>query len=66
MFVTLLFVLLLLDFWPLKSFQFKNDLQSDRVTFFGFQGFLRLFLEKIPLAIPVVVSSGAIQKSDIF
>jgi len=56
MLVTLPFVLLLLDFWPLKRFQFKNDLQSGRVTFFGFQGFLRLFLEKIPLAIPVVVS----------
>jgi hypothetical protein len=54
MLVTLPFVLLLLDFWPLKRFQFKNDrmLQSDRVTFFGFQGFLRLFLEKILLVIP--------------
>ena len=62
MLVTLPFVLLLLDFWPLKRFQFKNDLQSDRITFFGFQGFLRLFLEKILLVIPVVVSSGAIQK----
>ena len=56
MLVTLPFVLLLLDFWPLKRFQFKNDLQSDRVTFFGFQGFLRLFLEKILLVIPVVIS----------
>ena len=56
MLVTLPFVLLLFDFWPLKRFQFKNDLQSDRVTFFGFQGFLRLFLEKIPLFILVVIS----------
>ncbi len=56
MLVTLPFVLLLLDFWPLKRFQFKNDLQSDSVTFFGFQGFLRLFLEKILLVIPVVIS----------
>ena len=58
MLVTFPFVLLLLDFWPLKRFQFKNDrmLQSDRVTFFGFQGFLRLFLEKIPLFIPVIIS----------
>ena len=58
MLVTLPFVLLLLDLWPLKRFQFKNDrmLQSDRVTFFGFQGFLRLFLEKIPFFILVVIS----------
>ena len=58
MLVTFPFVLLLLDFWPLKRFQFKNDrmLQADRVTFFGFQGFLRLFLEKIPLFILVVIS----------
>jgi len=56
MLVTLPFVLLLLDLWPLKRFQFKNDLQSDRVAFFGFQGFLRLFLEKIPLFIPVIIS----------
>ena len=56
MLVTLPFVLLLLDFWPLKRFQIKKGLQSDRVTFFGFQGFLRLFLEKIPLFILVVIS----------
>ena len=58
MLVTLPFVLLLLDFWPLKRFQLNNDrmLQADRVTFFGFQGFLRLFLEKIPLFILVVIS----------
>ena len=50
MLVTFPFVLLLLDFWPLKRFQLNNDrmLQSDRVTFLGFQGFLRLFLEKFP------------------
>jgi len=58
MLVTLPFVLLLLDFWPLKRFQLNNDrmLQADTVTFFGFQGFLRLFLEKIPLFILVVFS----------
>ena len=58
MLVTFPFVLLLLDFWPLKRFQFKNDrmLQSDRVTFFGFQGFFRLFLEKVPFFIPVIFS----------
>jgi tetratricopeptide (TPR) repeat protein len=58
MLVTFPFVLLLLDFWPLKRFQLNNDrmLQADRVTFFGFQGFLRLFLEKIPLFILVVIS----------
>ncbi|MCK4619391.1 MAG: tetratricopeptide repeat protein, partial [Desulfobacterales bacterium] len=58
MLVTFPFVLLLLDFWPLKRFQLNNDrmLQTDRVTFFGFQGFFRLLLEKIPLVIPVVIS----------
>jgi tetratricopeptide (TPR) repeat protein len=58
MLVTFPFVLLLLDFWPLKRFKLNNDrmLQTDRVTFFGFQGFFRLLLEKIPLVIPVVIS----------
>jgi tetratricopeptide (TPR) repeat protein len=59
MLVTFPFVLLLLDFWPLKRFQFKNDreIQPDEVKYFGFHGFLRLILEKIPLFIPVVISS---------
>ena len=73
MLVTFPFVLLLLDFWPLKRFQFKNDLmlKFDGFLFLGFQGFLRLFLEKIPLVILLVISciltfwaqksSGAVQ-----
>jgi len=58
MLVTVPFVLILLDYWPLKRFQFHNDrmLQPEGVTFFGFHGFVRLILEKIPLFIPVVIS----------
>ena len=58
MLVTFPFVLLLLDFWPLKRFQFKDDriIQSDGVTCFGFKEFFQLILEKIPLLIPVVIS----------
>jgi len=58
MLVTFPFVLLLLDFWPFKRFQFKDDhiLQSNGVTCFGFQKFYWLILEKIPLVIPVVIS----------
>jgi len=59
MLVTFPFVLFLLDYWPLKRFQFKKDriLQSDRLIFFGFQGFFRLILEKIPFFILAGVSS---------
>jgi len=58
MLVTLPFVLLLLDFWPLKRFHYKNDyvLQSERATHYDSKGIYRLFLEKIPLFIPVVIS----------
>jgi tetratricopeptide (TPR) repeat protein len=62
MLVTFPFVLLLLDFWPLKRFQYnknKNDdfSQPERTIYVGFKGFMRLVLEKIPLFIPVVISS---------
>jgi len=59
MLVTFPFVLLLLDFWPLERFQYKSDylLQSERTTYYGFKGILLLILEKIPLFIPVVISS---------
>ncbi|MGB2929872.1 MAG: tetratricopeptide repeat protein [Desulfobacterales bacterium] len=62
MLVTFPFVLLLLDFWPLKRFQYKkneNDdlLQPERKIYYGFKGLMRLILEKIPLFIPVVISS---------
>ncbi|MBW2662363.1 MAG: tetratricopeptide repeat protein [Deltaproteobacteria bacterium] len=58
MLVTFPFVLLLLDFWPLKRFQFENHRlsQSYGKTSFYFKGSSRLILEKIPLFIPVVVS----------
>jgi len=58
MLVTFPFVLLLLDYWPLRRLQFKNNRisESGGVTCFGFQGLLRLILEKIPLFIPVVIS----------
>ena len=60
MLVTFPFLLLLLDFWPLKRFQLKNNylLQSDGVKYFGFQESFRLILEKVPLFILVVVSSS--------
>ncbi|MBW2602832.1 MAG: tetratricopeptide repeat protein [Deltaproteobacteria bacterium] len=59
MLVTFPFVLLLLDFWPLNRFQYKNDyfLQSCRITCYGSNRIYRLILEKIPLFIPVVISS---------
>ena len=61
MLVTLPFVLLLLDYWPLKRFQYpkneNNDLsQSGKKIYVGFKGLMRLILEKIPLFIPVAIS----------
>ena len=73
MLVTFPFVLLLLDYWPLKRFHYKNDyfLQSERTTDYGSKGIYRLILEKILLFIPVVIlciltflaqqSSGAVK-----
>ena len=62
MLVTFPFVLLLLDFWPLERFQYKKNKnndpsQSERTIYYGFKGLMRLILEKIPLFIPVVISS---------
>ena len=62
MLVTFPFVLLLLDFWPLERFQYKKNENDDlsqpgRTVYVGFKGFMRLVLEKIPLFIPVVISS---------
>jgi tetratricopeptide (TPR) repeat protein len=51
MLVTLPFVLLLLDFWPLSRFQFASDGYDSRNK--------RLIIEKIPLFILVAVSSVA-------
>jgi len=58
MLVTFPFVLLLLDYWPLRRLQFRNHRisESGGGSYFGFQGLLRLILEKIPLFIPVAIS----------
>ncbi len=57
MLVSFPFVLLLLDFWPLKRIQFKNnyDLQSERSTYYGSKGIFQLIIEKVPLFIPAVI-----------
>lgn len=58
MLVTLPFVLLLMDFWPLKRLQFKNNsiLPSESKTRFGIKTNYRLIFEKIPLFVPVGIS----------
>jgi hypothetical protein len=58
MLVTLPFVLLLLDYWPLKRFQYKSDfrLKSEKANDDAIRRNHRLFLEKIPFFIPVVIS----------
>jgi len=57
MLVTLPFVLLLLDIWPLRRFQYKNDftLKTD-IDKGAIRRNYRLISEKIPLFIPVVIS----------
>lgn len=58
MLVTFPFVLLLLDYWPLNRMQFENDLlrQSNGITWFDFQKFFRLIIEKIPFFILAIIS----------
>lgn len=58
MLVTFPVLLLLLDYWPLKRFQFENHRlsQSDGKTSFYFKGSSLLILEKVPLLIPAVIS----------
>ena len=58
MLVTFPFVLLLVDYWPLNRVQFENDLlqQSNGITCFDFQKFLRLIIEKIPFFILAIIS----------
>jgi tetratricopeptide (TPR) repeat protein len=58
MLVTLPFVLLLLDFWPLKRFKYKNNsnLQSDSTNENGLRRKHWIVLEKIPLFILVLIS----------
>lgn len=59
MLVTFPFLLLLLDFWPLKRFQFTNSrpLSSKGVGPLVLQGLLWRIVEKIPLIILSTVSS---------
>ena len=58
MLVTFPFVLLLLDFWPLKRFQFQHDfhLESKKPTADSIRRNYRIILEKVPLFILVVIS----------
>jgi tetratricopeptide (TPR) repeat protein len=58
MLVTIPFVLLLLDFWPLKRFQYQRDfrLKSEKAFGDAIRRHHRIILEKIPLFIPVVIS----------
>ena len=57
MLTTLPFLLLLLDFWPLNRFQYAHGaLQSENRMSLHRKRLLRLFLEKIPLLIPVMIS----------
>ncbi|CAN2043701.1 protein O-mannosyl-transferase [Candidatus Magnetomoraceae bacterium gMMP-13] len=53
MLVTLPFILILFDFWPLERFQFEKN---DKI-FSVFSKNFPLILEKIPLFIPVIISS---------
>ena len=59
MLVTFPFVLLLLDFWPLKRFHYRNNylLESEKTINYDSKGIYRLSLEKIPFLIPVAISS---------
>lgn len=56
--VTFPFVLLLLDFWPLKRFQFHHDfhLKSKKPAADAIKRNYRIILEKVPLFILVVIS----------
>lgn len=61
MLVTLPFVLLLLDYWPLGRFQFsglKSSTAKSKNTDYGLTIY-RLFLEKIPFFILLAISSTA-------
>jgi tetratricopeptide (TPR) repeat protein len=58
MLVTIPFVMLLLDFWPLKRFQYQYDfnLKSEEACRNAIRRNYRIIIEKIPLFIPVVIS----------
>ena len=59
MLVTLPFVFLLLDFWPLKRCQWRAGRlrEDDEKSNLAGRDILRLILEKVPLLVPVVISS---------
>ena len=57
MLVTLPFVFLLLDLWPLQRFKFRKNAYTGAVEFFGFKAILQLIWEKIPLFALVAVAS---------
>jgi protein O-mannosyl-transferase len=61
MLVSFPFVLLLLDFWPLKRIQLKRNfgLKSERSTGNGAKGIYPLIVEKIPLFILTIISCTA-------
>jgi protein O-mannosyl-transferase len=69
MLVSFPFVLLLLDFWPLKRIQLKNDsdLPSENSTCYGFKRIYQLIVEKIPLffmAVIICILTFFIQRND--
>ena len=57
MLVTLPFVFLLLDLWPLKRLKFHKNACAKAVEFFGFKAILQLVWEKIPLFVLVTIVS---------
>jgi len=58
MLVTIPFVLILLDFWPLNRFQLQRDfhLKPEKKYSNAIRRNYRVILEKIPIFIPVVIS----------
>jgi tetratricopeptide (TPR) repeat protein len=60
MIITLPFILLLLDYWPLSRFQFKNQIQKDTSfcnpnRMISQKPFSHLILEKVPLLILSII-----------
>jgi protein O-mannosyl-transferase len=57
MLVTLPFVFLLLDLWPLQRLKFRKNAYTGASEFFGFKAISQLIWEKIPLFALVAVAS---------
>ena len=59
MLATFPFLFLLLDFWPLKRFQWCTDrlCKGEKGTALAVRNSLQLIREKVPLLVPVVISS---------